>query len=107
MPELHDDSGLKFDQGKIDWSVVPMEVLEPLVQVFMAGELKYGFMNCLKEFERGDRRFFAAAMRHAVECQHIPTARDVETGCLHGYQAAWNLIMRTWHAERRLKQGEM
>ena len=93
--------GLEFDKGKIDWSVIPLEVIEPLVEVFMAGEAKYGFMNCLKDFENGDRRFFAAAMRHKVACQHDPLARDEETGQLHGYQDAWNMIMRTFHALKR------
>lgn len=107
MPELHDDRGAKFDQGKIDWSVLPLEVIEPLVQVFMAGELKYGFMNCMKHFENGERRFFAAAMRHKVACQHDPLARDEETGCYHGYQDAWNMIMRTYHAAKERENDDI
>lgn len=106
MPELHDDTGQKSDLGKVDWSVIPLEVLEPLALVFMAGEKKYGFMNCMKEFENGDRRFFAAAMRHKVDCQRDPLARDEETGCYHGYQDAWNMIMRTYHAVKRKEAQE-
>ena len=93
--------GKKFDTGKLDWSVIPLEVLEPLVEVFMAGERKYGYLNCLREFENGDRRFFAAAMRHSVACQLNPLATDEETGCHHAAQAAWNHLMRLYHAKRK------
>jgi len=98
MPTNIDDSGLKFDQGKIDWSALPLEVLEGLARVSEAGLKKYGYMNCLKPFENSDRRFYAATMRHLKECQIDPLAVDEETGCLHGYQAAWNMVFRTWHA---------
>ena len=66
----------------------------------MAGCKKYERFNCLKPFENGDQRFFSAAIRHAVSCQLDPLAVDEETGCLHGYQSAWNLIMRTYHAQK-------
>lgn len=94
--------GIKFDQGKLDWSVIPLEILEPLVAVFMAGEKKYGYLNCVKPFENGERRFFAAAMRHTVECQHDPLAIDGETGCHHEAEAAWNHLMRLYHAKREV-----
>lgn len=97
--------GLKFDGGKLDWSVIPFEVLEPLVQVFMRGEEKYGYLNCLKKFDNGNRRFFAASMRHKVACQHDPLAIDPETGCYHGYQSAWNMILRTHHAIKEAENG--
>lgn len=92
--------GLKFDAEKLDWHSFPLETLEGLIKVAMAGCNKYDRFNCLLPFEDGDRRFFSAAMRHAVACQIDPLAYDIETGCLHGYQAAWNLIMRTYHADK-------
>ena len=98
------EPGVKFDQEKLDWSVMPMEILEPLVAVFMAGEKKYGYLNCVKPFENGDRRFFSAAMRHAVECQHEPLAKDDETGCYHEAQAAWNHLMRLHHSLREVAE---
>jgi len=99
------DPGIKHDQGKLDWSVIPLEILEPLVAVFMAGEKKYGYLNCMKKFEDGDRRLFAAAMRHAVECQHEPLAKDGDTGCFHEAQAAWNHLMRLFHAQQEVNNA--
>lgn len=93
--------GLKFDGNKLDWSAIPLEVLEPLVACFEVGAKKYGHMNCLKPFENGDRRFFAAAMRHTVEAQHDPLAINVEDGeVYHAAQAAWNHLIRLYHARR-------
>lgn len=100
------DNAMKFDGGKIDWHAFPLKCLEGLIKVAMAGCNKYERFNCLKPFENGDERLFAAAMRHMVECQIVPLAIDEETGCRHGYQAAWNIIMRTYHAEKEeLRNG--
>uniref|UniRef100_A0A831UB58 dATP/dGTP diphosphohydrolase N-terminal domain-containing protein n=1 Tax=Geobacter metallireducens TaxID=28232 RepID=A0A831UB58_GEOME len=92
------ETGTKHDTGKLDWSAIPLEVLEPLVAVFVAGERKYGYRNCLKPFDNGSRRFFAAAMRHAVKAQADPLSVDEETGCYEEAEAAWNHLMRLHHA---------
>jgi hypothetical protein len=44
-------------------------------------------------------------MRHAVESQFDPLADDDETGCFHEAHAAWNHLMRLYHA-RRTKDGQ-
>jgi hypothetical protein len=103
MPDLKDDTGLKLDQGKKQWYATPLEVIELLADVFAAGEKKYATFNCLKPFESGDRRFFDASMRHLKECQRDPLAVDEETGCYHGAQVAWNMLMRTYHAIKEEK----
>ena len=94
------DKGIKLDQGKRQWYAMPLEILEILADVFAAGEKKYATFNCLDSFDDGDRRFYDAAMRHLKECQRDPLAIDPETGCYHGAQAAWNLLLRTYHAEK-------
>ena len=86
---------------------MPLEVLDGLASVFEAGEKFYSTFNCLNEFEDGDRRFWDGMMRHLRKCQLNPLAIDDDpeegTGCLHGYQAGWNILMRTYHAEKRNK----
>ena len=37
--------GKKFDQGKLDWSLVPFKSLEGMVKVLMFGEQKYSRDN--------------------------------------------------------------
>ena len=100
------EEGLKFDGEKLDWSVIPLEILEPLVAVFVAGAKKYGYLNCMKPFENGDRRFFAAAMRHTVGCQLDPLAVDTETGCYEAAEAAWNHLIRLHHARKSAGQPD-
>lgn len=93
--------GLKLDKGKRQWYAMPLSVVALLADVFAAGEKKYETFNCMKPFENGDRRFWDATMRHMEACQMDPKAIDPETGCYHGVQAAWNLLLRTYHAQER------
>lgn len=95
------EPGAKYDDGKLDWYTLPFVVLKPLVDVFMFGVKKYGIFNCLKNFTDPDRRFFSAAMRHSVECQMDPLSMDEESGCYHEAQAAWNHLLRLYHARKR------
>lgn len=98
MPDLKDDTGKKFDEGKQPWYAMPLTIIRLLADVFAAGEKKYEVFNCLKPFENGDRRLYDAAMRHTVECQIDPLAIDPETGCYHGVEASWNHLMRVYNA---------
>lgn len=94
------EAGRKDDTDKLDWSAVPFEILEPLVAVCAYGAKKYGAGNCLQPFGNGDSRFFAAAMRHAVAAQHDPLAiNDADGGLYHEAQAAWNHLIRLYHAK--------
>ena len=102
---MHPDKALKYDSGKIDWHAFPLICLEGLIKVAMAGCNKYERFNCLKPFDEGEQRLFSAALRHSVACQMDALAVDDETGCFHGYQSAWNMVMRTWHAEQEAKRG--
>lgn len=105
MPDLKDDSGLKLDQGKQEWYAMPLCIVRMLADVFAAGEKKYETFNCLQPFENGDRRFFNAAMRHLEDCQIDPLSRDVDTGCYNGVQVAWNMLLRTYHAEKKVVES--
>ena len=94
------DQGLKFDKGKQPWYAMPLEILEPLEDVFRAGEKKYETFNCLKPFDDPARRFYDATMRH-VEAQQInPLAKDPDTGCYHAAQIAFNALMRLYHCRK-------
>lgn len=100
---MNQQKGLKFDQGKQPWYAMPMQVLQPLADVFAAGEKKYATFNCLQPFSDPARRFYDGLMRHQSACQLDPLARDEETGCYHQAQVAFNALMRLHHA---LKEQE-
>jgi hypothetical protein len=43
-------------------------------------------------------------MRHSAKSQLDPLAVDPETGCLEGAEAAWNHLLRVYHARRASAQ---
>lgn len=98
--------GQKWDQGKLSWKAMPLEVLQPLAEVFNAGVKKgYGEYNCLQPFEDADRRFYDGMMRHVVACQLDPLAIDEETGCFHAAQVAFNTLLRLYHCRKVVDAG--
>lgn len=93
--------GLKYDTGKQQWYAMPLEILKPLSDVFSAGEKKYATFNCLNPFQKPERRFWDAALRHLEACQIDPLAKDEETGCYHAAQVAFNILMRLYHCTHK------
>ena len=91
--------GRKDDKGKQGWYAMPLVVLEPLADTFVAGERKYATFNCMQPFDDPSRRFYDGAMRHMVACQIDPLAIDEETGCHHAAQVAFNILMRLYHCK--------
>lgn len=94
------EKGLKMDSGKQSWYPMPLELLEPLADVFTAGEKKYATFNCLFPFDDSDRRFFDSQMRHVMASQIDPLAVDLETGCYHQAQVAFSALLRLRNALR-------
>jgi hypothetical protein len=92
--------GWKNDEGKQGWYPLPLVILKPLADVFVAGEKKYATFNCLQPFDDSDRRFWDATMRHLEECQLDPLSIDEETGCYHAAQVAFNTLLRLHNALR-------
>jgi len=95
---MSEEKGLKYDTGKQGWYPMPLKILKPLADVFLAGEKKYKTFNCLNPFDDSDRRFFDAAMRHLEESQIDPLSKDEETGCYHLDQVAFNVLLRLYNA---------
>jgi len=92
-------AGEKYDEGKQKWHAMPLCVLKPLADVFEAGVKKYSKFNCLEQFEDADERFYDGMMRHIEACQLNPLAYNNEDKCYHAPQAAFNILMRFYHAK--------
>jgi len=73
--------GVKFDQDKLDWSLLPLEPIEEVVKVLMFGSKKYS-PNNWKHIEDHERRYYNAAMRHLTAWQKGEKV-DYETGLSH------------------------
>ena len=77
--------GIKFDDDKPDYSLIPPNALEDAVKVLTIGAKKYDRHNW-KKLDNIDDRYFAAAQRHLWALQKGETF-DKETGIHHGAHA--------------------
>lgn len=82
--------GQKFDQGKLDWALLPIEPTEDIIRVLMHGAKLYGRENW-KEVENGKQRYWNAAMRHLTE-HRKGVLLDPETGLSHLSHAGCNIL---------------
>ena len=71
--------GMKFDSGKLDYTLVPWDGLEEIVKVLEFGAKKYARDNWRKV---ESQRYAAAAFRHLVAYNKGEQADD-ETGLSH------------------------
>lgn len=74
-------TGMKFDSGKLDYTLVPWDGLEEVVKVLEFGAKKYARDNW-RHVEGAEQRYLAAAIRHLVAYQ-IQQPTDEETGISH------------------------
>lgn len=83
--QLTTTGGVKFDNDKLPWHLLPGDALDEIARVLKHGALKYGERN----WEQGMawHRPFSAAMRH-LWAYWRGEDYDQETGCLHLAHAA-------------------
>ncbi len=74
-------TGMKFDAGKLDYTLVPWDGLEEIVKVLEFGAKKYARDNW-QQVENADTRYLAAAFRHLVAYNQGERIDD-ETGLSH------------------------
>lgn len=96
-------AGKKHDRGKLDYSLLDLGLMEPLVPVLELGEQRYGYENWKKDFGPNyERRFRAAMLRHVKECQGKPLAvNDQDGGVYHLAQVAINALFLLYHAKQK------
>ena len=93
--------GAKHDSGKLRWSLLPMSLLRPVVEVFTDGAKKYtdnGWQNTPNARER----YFDALMRH-LDDWGSGRHRDSNSGSLTMAHVAANALILLWF---ELKDGK-
>ena len=104
---MDNNKGLKFDSGKQSYFAMPLVLLKPLADVFVAGIKKgYGTFNCLQPFDDYSQRFYDAQMRHVEASQIDPLAIDPEVGCYHQAQVAFSALVRLHNALREQEKNK-
>jgi len=83
-------AGRKDDQDKLDFSLLPLDALPPIIRVLMYGAEKYSPDNW-RTVPDPERRYYNAAMRHLTAWKRGETA-DTESGFPHLAHAACCLL---------------
>src|SRR5208282_5976958 len=78
---MEQPKGLKYDQGKLRWDLIPFKVVEGIVEVLTFGAIKYK-ADSWQEVEEARSRYFAATMRHLSSWRQGET-NDPESGLHH------------------------
>lgn len=82
--------GAKFDQDKLDWSLLPLDLIEGVVEVLSFGAEKYereGWMTV----PNAEQRYYAALMRHLASHQSGDLI-DEDSGLPHLYHVMTNVM---------------
>ena len=93
--------GMKFDGGKLRWDLLPLDVVEKLVEIYEFGANKYGENNW-RNLQNGYKRCRAALFRHLTAYDKGEQV-DPESGKSHLAHAAWNALSMVYFAERERK----
>lgn len=88
----------KDDNGKLRWDLLPLDVVEKLVEIYEFGANKYE-ENSWRTIENGYKRCRAALFHHLTAYDKGERV-DPESGKSHLAHAAWNALSMVYFAER-------
>ncbi len=94
--------GLKYDQGKDRWDLLPFGTVKQIVKVLTFGALKYED-NSWQAVEKGRQRYYAAALRH-LEAWWGGERKDPESGLHHLSHAACCMMFLIWLDDNEAKK---
>jgi hypothetical protein len=95
--------GIKYDQAKPRYDLLPMSALEDVVNVLTLGAKKYADNNWQK-VEPYRERYFSACMRHLVAWREGEIL-DIETKLPHLAHAVCCLLFMMWRDKRGVNAG--
>ena len=95
-------NGIKYDNGKPDYTLLPLDALEQVVEVLTFGASKYDRHNW-KKVDNLHQRYSAAAMRHIVAYMKNEDI-DEESGYSHLAHAICCLMFMLQEDADNIKQ---
>jgi hypothetical protein len=93
---------VKFDDGKVDWTLVPFEALEGMAQVLTFGAKKYDSWNWTTGGGFKWTRVLASCMRHLFAFMRGED-NDPESGLSHISHAQCNLLFLAYYIRNKNK----
>ena len=88
--------GIKYDNEKLDWSLVPFNAMEGAIRVLQHGAKKYKPDNW--KFVEPIERYYNAAMRHLTAIFN-GELKDPDTGELHASHLLCNALFIVYKQE--------
>jgi hypothetical protein len=86
--------GLKYDDEKLPWDLLPLDALEGIVRVLAFGARKYA-PNSWQQVKDAKRRYTAAMRRHQVAIDAGEEC-DADSSLPHIYHIACNAMFLSW-----------
>jgi hypothetical protein len=91
------DSGVKYDSGKTQWSYLPLEPIKAVIDVMTYGDKKYPANDGSnwKRVKDSRKRYYNATMRHLTSW-FDGEKNDPESGLHHLAHACSNILFLLW-----------
>lgn len=86
----------RFNEGKLQYSLVPPEFLRELADITSFGAVKYSAENWKKGMP--ESKMVDSLMRH-LQAHRLGEYADSESGCSHLGHVAWNALALMWFHE--------
>lgn len=97
----------RFDNGKIRWSLLPLDVMRDIVGVLEFGAKKYAPNNWKKAVSEEDQeRCWNSFYRHRDAFLIDNELCDAETKLLHTSHMLCNLMFIHWHLKEKIKNDK-
>lgn len=91
--DIDDNQGIKYDDGKLPYELIPWEIMDGLAEVYKSGAKEYGVDNWRTGFRW--RRIIGATFRHLKDWV-IGVDHDSKTGLHHLDCVVWNALTLRW-----------
>ena len=91
---------VKHDQGKLDWSLLPIDSVEEILKVLEFGKRKYAAWNWASNGGFKYSRLFGSLLRH-IFAWWRGEDKDPETGLSHLAHAGCNILFLLYYIKHR------
>ena len=99
--EYNPDEGRKHDTGKLRWDLLPIDIIEQVVDILTYGAAKYDPNNWQKV---DTKRHYAALMRH-LSAWRQGEEFDKESDRTHLAHALCDLIFIAWQEKHKTRES--
>jgi hypothetical protein len=95
-------AGLKYDQDKLRWDLLPIECVEDIVKVLTMGASKYS-PNNWQSVDNAEERYYAAVLRHLSAWRQGEKV-DPESQLSHLAHILCDVTFLLWFEKEKNKQ---